>query len=42
MVRRAVEMAAQMEQAGVQRDITDPVEADAPGPDHGHDQAVNQ
>ena len=30
--------------AGVQRDITNPVEADAPdpGPDHGHDQAVNQ
>ena len=26
--------------AGVQRDITNPVEADAP--DHGHDQAVNQ
>ena len=28
--------------AGVQRDITDPVEADAPDPDHVHDQAVNQ
>ena len=28
--------------AGVQRDVTDPVEADAPDPGHGHDQAVNQ
>ena len=28
--------------AGVQRDVTDPVEADAPGPDRGRDQAVNQ
>ena len=30
--------------AGAQRDITDPVEADAPdpGPDRGHDQAMNQ
>ena len=28
--------------AGAQRDVTDPIEADAPDPDHGHDQAVNQ
>ena len=28
--------------AGVQRDITNPIEADAPGPDRGCDQAVNQ
>ena len=28
--------------AGVQRDVTDPAEADTPGPDRGHDQAVNQ
>ena len=28
--------------AGLQRDITNPVEADVPDPDHGHDQAVNQ
>ena len=30
--------------AGAQRDVTNPVEADAPdpGPDHGHDQVMNQ
>ena len=27
--------------AGVQRDVTDPVEADARGPDHGHNPAEN-
>ena len=27
--------------AGVQRDITDPAEADAQGPDHGHNPAEN-
>ena len=28
--------------AGVQRDITDPVEADAPDPGQGHDQVLNR
>ena len=27
--------------AGVQRGITDPVEADAPDPGHGHDRVTN-
>ena len=28
--------------AGVQRDINNPVQAETPDPDHGHDQVVNQ